>query len=96
MYQTPLRHAGQLIFDLVEGRTKSSAAMRIRRSLVENLLALQFQRLALSFFVAGCGRSLPSALSTAQIIRLPVRKLFLDRFAFPTTRHTSMLMPILA
>jgi hypothetical protein len=33
-------------------------------------------------------------LRCALAVSLPVRKLFLDRFALPTSRHTLMLLPI--
>ena len=33
-------------------------------------------------------------LRCALAVSLPVRKLFFDRFALPTSRHTLMLLPI--
>jgi hypothetical protein len=94
MYQSGLRHAAQLLFNLGQSRLKSCAAMRIRRTLVQNLLTLQLQRLAPPLSVRGLGRGLLMLLRCALAVSLPVRKLFLDRFALPTSRHTLMLLPI--
>lgn len=68
--------------------------MRIRRTLVQNLLTLQLQRLAPPLSIGGLGRGLLMLLRCALAVSLPVRKLFLDRFALPTSRHTLMLLPI--
>ena len=94
MYQPGLRYADQLLFNLSQSRLKSGAAMRIRRSLVQDLLTLQLQRLAPPLSVRGLGRGLLFRLRCAFAVSLPVGKLLLDRFAFPTSRHTLMLLPI--
>ncbi len=94
MHQFRLGYAAQLLFNLGQSRLKSGAAMRIRRTLVQNLLTLQLQRLAPPLPVRGLGRGLLILLRCALAVSLPVCKLFLDRFALPTSRHTLMLLPI--
>jgi hypothetical protein len=96
MYPHRLRDLIQLFFNLGQSCLKSGAAMRIRCPLVEDLLTLQFEGLALPLFVGLRGRGLPVLLRSALTVSLPVRHLFLDGFALPTPRHTLMLMPILA
>ncbi len=94
MYQSRLRYAAQLLFNLGQSRLKSRAAMRIRRTLVQNLLTLQLQRLAPPLSIGSLGRGLLILLRYALAVSLLVRKLFLDRFTLPTSRHTLMLLPI--
>lgn len=94
MYQLGLRYAVQLLFNLGQSRLKSGAAMWIGRALVQDLLTLQLQRLALPLSICGLGSGLLSFLRRALAISLPVRKLFFDRFTLPTSRHTLMLLPI--
>jgi len=96
VFQKRLWYPVQLFLNLCQGSLKSSTAMRTRGALVEDLFALQFQCLALPLFICGLGRGLLSCLRWALAVSLPIRKLFLDRFTFPTSRHTLMLMPILA
>ena len=94
MSQEELRYLPQLFINLGQGCLKSGTAMRIRSALIEDLFALQLQGLALSLLLCGLYRCLLRALRWTLAVRLPLRKLFLNRFALPTSRHTLMLMPI--
>jgi len=73
MYQSGLRYPAQLFFNLGQSRLESGTAMRIRSALVEDLFALQLQRLALPLFICGLDRCPLCRLRRALAVSLPLR-----------------------
>jgi hypothetical protein len=97
-FQADLSDQLNLLFDLSQGGFKCGAAAWIRGSLRKNVLALQVERLFLSFVYSTLlfGRApilfthIAVAAASASI-RQGICHLLLHRFTFPTTGHIFIL-----
>jgi hypothetical protein len=78
---------GEFFFDVRKCDGESGTSMRTRRALGENALALQLQRLSLTFAFSGLGVVVFSCGFWSRCLRL----LFFHGFALPSSRHTFIL-----